>query len=296
MKRIAILLTVHDRRAKTLACLDSVAGVFAAAGGNLSIAVFLTDDGSTDGTTDAIVARHYQFPVHLLQADGKLYWNGGMICSWKAALECTEEFDGYLWLNNDTTILPGFPAELCEADAYCRKTYGKGGVYVGSTCDRHQQHFTYGGFNFTNPITLRDEFVIPNGRFQPCQCAHGNLTYVSADVVKKEGVFTDEYIHSGGDHDYTYRAYKHGFPLLVLPSYAGVCENDHPKDGYAEFLNMPLRKRLAYLNSPLGFNLHNTLVFQRRCFPYRYPFVWVMGHLKALFPHIYWRIYQRLRH
>jgi len=37
------------------------------------------------------------------------------------------------------------------------------------------------------------------------------------------------------------------------------------------------------------------LVFQRRCFPYRYPFVWLMGYAKALFPNAYWKVYQSLR-
>lgn len=300
MKRIAILLTVHDRCAKTLACLDSVASAFQQQEEQpFGVEVFLTDDGSSDGTTDDIQTRSYPFPVHILQADGSLFWNGGMINSWRAALESRQDYDGYLWLNNDTIVLPHYWNELIEADRYCRATYGCGGIYVGSTKgydNGNGEQITYGGFNFTNPITLKDEFVVPNGNYQPCQCAHGNLTYVSQDVVAELGIFTDEYIHSGGDHDYTYRAYKHGTPLLVLPSFVGICENDHPEDGYAAFMQMSLKERLHYLKSPLGFNLHNTLVFQRRCFPYRYPFVWVMGHLKALFPKTYWRIYQWLRH
>lgn len=294
MQQIAVLITVFNRREKTLACLDAAIQTLQDSGADIQVTVFLTDDGSLDGTADAIRLRHYPTPIHILQGDGSLFWNGGMINSWKAALN-GGDFDGYLWLNNDTTILPGFWHELPEADDYCREKYGQGGIYVGSTCAQDKQSFTYGGFNFTNPLTLNDEFVKPNGHLQPCQCAHGNLTYVSRDVVDKMGIFTDEYIHSGGDHDYTYRAYKRGIPLLVLPSFAGICDNDHPHDGYAEFLQMNLTERLRYLHSPLGYNLHNTLVFQRRCFPYRYPFVWVMGHLKALFPRFYWKVYKGLR-
>ena len=294
---IAIIISVYNRREHTLACLDSVSvswGMWQKS----QIEIFLTDDGSSDGTAQAIQARRYPMKINILKGDGTLFWNGGMINSWQAALEAEGHFDGYLWLNNDTTILPEFWEELEQTDLYCRDRYGKGGIYVGSTCggeDENGKRFTYGGFNFVNRWTLKDEFVIPNGTFQSCQCAHGNLTYVSADVVDEMGIFTNEYIHSGGDHDYTYRAYKRGIPLLVLPSFVGVCENDHPEDGYAEFLKMPLKERLHYLKSPLGFNLHNTLVFQRRCFPYRYPFVWMMGYLKALFPNLYWKVYKKLR-
>ena len=293
---IAIIISVFNRKEKTLACLDAICAEPEAVR-PYRIEVFMTDDGSTDGTAQAIRERHYPFEINILQGDGTLFWNGGMIKAWQAALDAGKDFDGYLWLNNDTTILPCFWKELMEADRYCRATYGRGGIYVGSTKGNDNDNdITYGGFNFTNRLTLKDEFVVPNGTFQPCQCAHGNLTYVSQDVVDELGIFTDEYIHSGGDHDYTYRAYKRGVPLLVLPSFSGVCENDHPEDGYAAFLKMPLKERLRYLRSPLGFNLHNTLVFQRRCFPYRYPFVWMMGHLKALFPQAYWKTYQWLRH
>ena len=344
--KFAILITVFNRKEKTLKCLDSVMDSLMLATIKPDISVFLTDDGSTDGTSMAIREKMYPFPINILQGDGSLYWNGGMIKSWKAAIDSGEEFDGFLWLNNDTEILPGFWDELQEADKYCHSKYGKGGIYVGSTygndnanlnpnpdlnenvtlryenqnvnanpnlnedvtlryenqnvnanpnLNENERHLTYGGFNFVSKITLKDEFVVPNGDFQECQCAHGNLTYISNDVVEELGIFTDEYIHSGGDHDYTYRAYKKGFHLIVLPSYVGICENDHPKDGYDAFLKMTLKERIASLRSPIGFNMHNTLVFQRRCFPYRYPFVWLTCWLKILFPRFYWKTYQWLR-
>ena len=293
--KYAILITVFNRKVKTLKCMDSVKESSAFSSVNPIFTVFLTDDGSTDGTAEAIKENNYPFPIHILHGDGNLYWNGGMINSWKAAIDTGAGFDGFLWLNNDTEILPGFWDELATADEYCRQNYGKGGIYVGSTCDSTHTKLSYGGFNFVNKITLKDEFVVPNGSFQECQCAHGNLTYISNDVVKEMGIFTDEYIHSGGDHDYTYRAYKKGFHLIVLPSFVGVCENDHPKDGYNDFLKMSLKERLASIKNPIGFNLHNTLVFQRRCFPYRYPFVWIACWFKILFPRIYWNVYQMLR-
>lgn len=295
MNSVAILITVFNRKEQTLACLDSVVESLKGSPAKLDVSIFLTDDGSTDGTTDAIQERHYPMTMHVQEAAGSLFWNGGMIHSWRAAMN-VGGFDGFLWLNNDTIVQNRFWKELVEADNYSRLHFNRGGIYVGSTCSRDGKTYTYGGFNFVNYLTLKDEFVKPNGRLQSCQCAHGNLTFVSSDVAKIMGIFTDEYIHSGGDHDYTYRAYKRGLPILVLPSFVGICENDHPEDGYADFLKMTLKERIQYLKSPLGFNLHNTLVFQRRCFPYRYPFVWVMGYLKALFPKTYWRIYQLLRH
>ena len=302
---IAVLITVYNRRDDTLKCLDSLAEE-SSKSANFIISVFLTDDGSTDGTAKCIKERKYPFDIIILEGDGSLYWNGGMINSWKAAIDSGEAFDGFLWLNNDTEILPDFWEELQEADKYCRSKYGMGGIYVGSTYGMNndnpnhygsgtKRNLSYGGFNYVSKITLKDEFVIPNGSFQECQCAHGNLTYVSNDVVKKMGIFTDKYIHGGSDHDYTYRAYKKGFHLIVLPSFVGICENDHQVKDFETMEKMALKERIASLKAPLGYNLHNTLVFQRRCFPYRYPFVWITCWFKILFPRLYWKIYQWLR-
>ena len=60
------------------------------------------------------------------------------------------------------------------------------------------------------------------------------------------GVLYEGYIHGGGDHDYTYRAYKAGFPILVMKDYVGTCENDHNNDGYGDFMEMSLKDRLLH--------------------------------------------------
>ena len=293
MRYIAVILTVHNRLDKTVACLNAVFNQREKYS-FFNVDVFLTDDGSTDDTSKILRNRFSAKPLHILSGNGNLYWNGGMINSWKAAIE-HGGYDGYLWLNNDTIVLPNLWNELEQADEYSRKQFGKGGIYVGSTKDPLTGEFTYGGFEFTNQWTLKDRFLHPNGHFQLCQCAHGNVTYISHDVVEKMGILCEQYLHGGGDHDYTYLAYKAGFTLIVLKDYVGICENDHQQGGYADFLSMSLKQRIKYLYSPLGFNLHNTLLLQKRCFPYRYPFVWLMGYLKAFFPKMYFKIYSQCR-
>lgn len=297
MNRIAILLTCFNRKEKTIACLSSLNKTYLESGERLSVEVYLTDDGCTDGTADSIREQDFAFPVHILQGNGLLYWNGGMIKSWSAAVE-EGDYDGYLWLNDDTVVLPEFWGDLIEADIYSRKTYGRGGIYVGSTKDAETGRFTYGGFNFVSKWTLKDSFVHPDGEhFQECQCAHGNITFVTQDVVDKMGILYDGYIHGVGDHDYTYRAHKAGFPILVMPHYSGECENDHVGKSTKgrSLVGMSFKERIAYSKSPLCYNLHNTLLFQKRCFPYRYPFVWIAGYLYICFPSLYQNIRRFLR-
>lgn len=292
MKRVAVLLTVFNRVEKTISCLESLFS--ADTDGLVSFKIYLTDDGSTDGTKEKIKANFPDKEIVILKGSGQLFWNGGMINSWQAAL-ADGGFDGYLWLNNDSIVFKNLWKELIAADQYAKDTFGKSGIYVGSTYNLDHSALSYGGFNFVSKITLKDSFLIPNGSFQNCQAAHGNITYVSQDVVDKEGVFCADYQHSGGDHDYSYLAYKHGHPVFILREYVGECENDHKEREGSDFKRLSLKQRFAYLKSPLGFNLNNTLLFQKRCFPYRYIPVLVAGYSRAIFPNLYYRVYKSLR-
>ena len=293
MKRIAAILTVFNRVEATVTCLHALLSS-AAKEPEIELDIWLTDDGSTDGTSARLQREFPQANLHILQADGSLFWNAGMNNSWRAAIS-HGGYDGYLWLNNDTTVNDHLFTELRAADSYCSAHYDRRGIYVGSTADPETGRLTYGGFDFLSRWTLKDRFVEPDGEFRGCHCAHGNVTYISAEVVDRMGVLCDGYRHGGGDHDYTYRAYRAGFPLIVLRRFVATCRNDHRADGYGEFLEMPMRERFKYLYSPLGFNLHNTLLFQRRCFPWRYPFVWLAGNLKALAPKLYFKAYRHAR-
>ena len=243
---IAILITVHDRIDKTIKCLDSLFMSLVDVE-SIKVDVFLTNDGSSDNTS-LIVKKKYSYSnFFLLQADGSLFWNGGMINSWKAAMKHAN-YDGFLWLNNDVVLSTNLWEELIETETFSINQYKKRGIYVGSTCDPNTKKLSYGGFDFVNKWTLKDRFVIPDGKsIQPCQCAHGNITYISKEVVEKMGILHEGYIHGGGDHDYTYRTYKAGFPVLVMKNYVGICENDHKEDGYADFIKMPLKDRIKYI-------------------------------------------------
>ena len=295
MTKIAVLMTVHNRKAKTIPCLQSLHATSLPYRASFDLTVFLTDDGCTDDTADAVRALDLNFPVRILPGDGNLFWNGGMIQSWKAAI-AEGGFDGYLWLNDDVEVLPAFWPDLLAVFSYARAHYASEGIYVGSTKDADTGAFTYGGFIYTNKLTLLDKMLPPNGSIQVAQAGHGNITYVSRAVVDKMGVFCDKYIHGGTDHDYTYLAHKAGFPILVLPHYSASCKNDHAKDGGRRNLfDLPLRERLKALNDPRGLNLHNALLFSRRCFPWRYPIILATGYGKALFPKMYYRLYLRLR-
>ena len=113
MGEIAILMTCHDRVAVTVGCLKQLFAAAARLEG-WSCKVFLVDDGSIDGTGDRVRAA---FPdVHVIDGDGTLYWAKGMLTAWEAAVAERYDWDGYLWLNDDTELTDGSLVQLMAAN------------------------------------------------------------------------------------------------------------------------------------------------------------------------------------
>ena len=80
--RITALLAAHNRRPKTLACLSSY---FAQeVPDDVTLSAVLVDDGSTDGTADAVRER---FPrAEVIVESGDLFWAAAMAIAERRAL------------------------------------------------------------------------------------------------------------------------------------------------------------------------------------------------------------------
>lgn len=272
MLSVAILITVFNRRDKTLACLDNCMRQFdsLAADGKYSFTVFLVDDGSTDGTADAVAAA---FPsVRLIRSEGGLYWNRGMRLAWSEAAK--EGYDFYLWLNDDTVLKAGALATLMETSEYLRHK-----AIVAGTCQAADGTISYGGRLKSNKLVEPDP-VIP----VPCFTFNGNIVLVPSAIYKVLGNLEPAYHHTFGDYDYGVRARKAGFARVVAPGVLAVCDRNPGPDKWRD-ASYPLKERYAALQSPKGRPTGEQFLYDSRC---RGVF-WAVGHmvsvyLKMLFP------------
>lgn len=231
---LAVLMTCHNRREKTLKCLTALFACAPVKG--LALSVYLVDDGSTDGTGDAV--RQAWPAVRVIPGDGALFWNRGMRKAWEAALK--QDADFYLWLNDDTMLQTDAVGLLQGASA----REGHGSIICGSTTLPGTDEWSYGGTAGGSP-------VIPDGTLQSCELCHGNILWVPRQVVCRIGMLDGFYLHALGDYDYSRTAAASGVPMVVAAEYLGVCER-HAKAVPWTDNKVPLKRRLRNLYSPLG--------------------------------------------
>lgn len=284
-KQIAVLITCFNRKEKTLRCLKSVFEQDVHL--PLRLTVFLVDDGSSDGTSDAVKSL---FPsVILLSGDGNLFWAGGMRKAWKEALKLAK-FDFFWLVNDDTVLYPTALKELLLADERALNERGVSGLYSGSTVDPKSGKHSYGGEKLIKPTNYAATAAFPDGTYQTCEFMNANILLVPATVVDKIGIFSEVYIQSIADYDYSMRAFRAGLPTWILPDYAGTCEYDHSK--YEEGSIPPLKKRLKTLFGAKGYSYKEFLHFIRTYFPGKYTNTLITLWFRTLFPRI-WRWYKR---
>ena len=282
MNRIAVLLACHNRKDKTISALHALYQAYEEIKDKMELAVYLTDDGSRDGTSEAVGKKFSE--VKILQGNGKLYWAGGMINSWVAARK--GNYDGYLLLNDDTNVFPNLFKRLIETHHFCIGKYKKAGVYVGSTKDGITNELTYGGSIITNKFLATTKRLNPDKEPQECELGNANVMLVHQNVMEEIGILSDKYIHGLADYDYTLKAKRNNIPVLITPEYLGICTNDH-KNPYDTFASISIQERIDTLYNPLILDFKSQLVYNRRHFPFRLPFVFLAGWLKILFPKFY---------
>jgi GT2 family glycosyltransferase len=276
MNRIAVLVSCFNRKATTLAGLESLFGQKNWEG--LSITVFLVDDASTDGTADAVTER---FPtVRLILGDGSLWWAGAMRKAFAAAME--EGFDGYLWWNDDTRLVEDALQRLVSCAQETDQEAGPA-IVVGSTSDPESGQRTYGGFRkHTRGLRFDLEPVEPSAEEAlPIDTMNGNIVLIPSVIAGKVGNMDSTFLHLLADVDYGQRTVKAGFRIVLAPGYLGTCRSN-PTSSTWKDTSIPLAARLRDIMSPRGIDPREWWIYTRRHFGWRWPIYFVSPYFNTL--------------
>jgi GT2 family glycosyltransferase len=226
ISRVAIVMLTMNQRDKTLRALRSLA-----AEDRQRIPVLVWDNGSNDGTAEAIAREFpevttHRHPVNLGVASGR---NAGA----KLAMERFSPTH-LLFLDNDLVLTPEFPAALLApfADDRVGQTQGKlrylndpGRINDGGGC---RINFWLGR---TDPVGFRE---IDRGQcdsIAPCVSCGGAMM-VRADIFEALGGFDPVFDPFGPeDLDFSLRLQEAGFKALYIPEALAYHEVSHSFEG-----------------------------------------------------------------
>ncbi|MDG5814691.1 glycosyltransferase family 2 protein [Chitinispirillales bacterium ANBcel5] len=255
-KRVSILLTCHNRKKNTLACLERVHTI--ETDQIVLKDVYLVDDGSTDGTAQAVSE---QYPdVAIIKGNGSLFWNKGMHLAFKEAAK--RDYDFYLWLNDDTLLYDNALDVLIEA---WKKNQNEACIVSGTTCDPEEKNkTTYGGMRRKKGIhPFKFELVEPNETIQHVDTINGNIVLVPRSVYKKIGNLTKSFPHAFGDMDYAFRAKKAGCSVIIAQGYLGECSRNSSVGTWKD-VTLPFKIRIKKMLSSKGLPFKDWMLFSFR--------------------------------
>ena len=276
MNRVAVLMTSHNRREVTLASLRSLheqTGIE-----ETEVSILLVDDGSTDGTANAVKSK---FPkVQVLEGNGSLYWNRGMHKAFHAALR--EGFNAYILFNDDTRLYADAVNRLL-ACAEARILAEKPAIIAASIRSPITGEHSYGGWiMLSRGLSRQLVRVLPHSSdCLSCDTMNGNLTLIPAQVAQVIGNLEERFHHHYGDVDYGLRAKRAGFEVIVPPGYFGECSDNSSASTWRD-KTLPFKKRWKNLMSPKGAPVRQWILYTWRHYGWRFPLYAASPYVKTI--------------
>ena len=256
--RVIAILTCFNRRSLTIECLEALADTAARAG--VDLRAFVVDDASPDGTAAAVRAQFGWAEV--IEGSGSLFWNRGMHLGFGRAMAEPAEF--YLWLNDDTHLVPEALGNLLEQSGRLARSHGGPVIVVGATAERESGRVSYGGRiapSRVRPFNYR--LVYSDKEPVHCEAIEGNCVLIPAEVARRVGNLDPIFEHAMGDTDYGLRARALGFPSFVAAGIVGHCSPNPVRGTYFDTA-LPLGMRWKLVRSRKGLPVRSWRHFCRR--------------------------------
>lgn len=225
LKKIEIVIPVYNRREITLQGLRSLRRIDTK---NLDVHLIVVDDGSTDGTSEAI---EKDFPeVQIVKGDGTLHYAAGTNRGITAALERNPDF--IVTMNDDAVFHEQFLQRLIKtAEINPRSVVGALLLLWNEPHRVFQVDFKWktsvGGWFQPTEATV---FDFPRKAFEVEGMA-GNCVLFPTEAIRECGLMDEEkFPHGWGDIQYIVRMKRKGWKLLIEPKSYVWCEpNTYPK-------------------------------------------------------------------
>lgn len=216
--RVVAVAPVHNRRETTLRWLHALASLERA---GVDLAAVIVDDGSTDGTADAIRS---EFPdVEIVSGDGNLWYTAGTNRGIAAAL--ARDPDYVLAMNDDTVPDRGFLASMVRTAERNPRSVVGALLFLAGEGQRVFQvgaRWSVGQGGWRHWLQQSVETVPP----EPfdVEIIVGNCVLFPADSLRECGLMDERRLPHHGDAELTPRMKRAGWRLLIDPDARVTCE------------------------------------------------------------------------
>ncbi len=249
-KKVVIAAPVHNRRELTLQCLKSLSRIDR---DGLDVHIVIVDDGSTDGTSEAIKQNYPS--VEVIKGDGNLWYTAGTNLAIESALKHNPDY--ILAINDDSVYDENFLKYLIEcAEKHPRSVIG------GLLLSWDEPHKVFqvapkwslfeGGWKH---FTRQTVWTIPPKCWE-VEMIVGNCVLYPAQVIREVGLMNAKKFVQFGDAEFTVRMRKKGWRLLIEPRARVFCQ---PNELPVKVLSLPFKDKVKMLltNRKTGHNLIN---------------------------------------
>jgi GT2 family glycosyltransferase len=203
---IHILIPFFNRKQLTMECLESFSKQIYS-----DYSITVVDDGSTDGSSEAIRSR---FPnVEVIETKGGLWWAKSLNVGLERILPRTKDGDFVLIINQDTEVKPDYLEKILEAStrnhralvgSVLRNFYDQKLFEKPTRVDWSTYSFLKSGYSpeESGPYENAD-FLTTRGVIMP------------VEVFKKIGLYTRLLPHHVADLNFSMKAKRAGFNLIL---------------------------------------------------------------------------------
>ena len=206
-----ICIPVHNRVKLTVKCLESLSKQR-----YRDFRIVICDDGSTDGMADIVAER---FPdTIILKGEGNLWWTGAINrCVLYVLAHAAHPTDCIVTLNNDLEVPEDYLASLSDAAGRYPQS-----IIASVAYDIKTRRVVSVGYR-QSWWTSKSKSIDPTKDYLPSDntvaCvthAAGRGTLIPIKIFQEIGIFDEKHLpHYGADYDFTHRARRAGYDVLV---------------------------------------------------------------------------------